>query len=86
MGADGQWLLSVYRIGPSEWRYAPTLPLPFVGDGRWQVRRIDPIMAGARADQWRDGWQSDGAWLRLSGLPLPPMQAESAAIFLIEAL
>lgn len=83
-GGGDQWLLAVYRLAPSELRYAPTLPLSFVEDGRWNVRRIDPVETPDRDARWRSGWRVDGAWLRHVGLPMPPMKAEVAAIFLLE--
>lgn len=83
-GAGDQWLLAVYRIAPSELRYAPTLPLPFVGNGQWSIRRINPASADSTPSTWREGWVAEGAWLRHVGLPLPPMKAEAAATFLLE--
>ena len=92
-GMSGQWLLSIYRTGPSEMRYAPTLPLPFLsGEGDWRIKRIDPLTALDKADHnparkdaaWRAGMTADASWLRNMGLQLPPMLAEEAAIFLLE--
>ena len=83
-GSEGQWLLCVYRLGPSELRYAPALPLPFLEDGQWQIRRIDPVDQPDRDARWRQGWTAGAAWLRDVGLPLPPMKAESAALFQID--
>ena len=92
-GMSGQWLLSIYRTGPSEMRYAPTLPLPFLsGEGDWRIKRIDPLAAREKAGHnparkdaaWRAGMTADASWLRNMGLQLPPMLAEEAAIFLLE--
>lgn len=92
-GVGGQWLLSVYRTGPSAMRTAPALLLPFLkGEGLWRIQRIDPLTAQGVGDHhpqrkdaaWRAGFTADASWLRHAGLPLPPMLAEEAAIFLLE--
>ncbi|MFM6854217.1 MAG: alpha-galactosidase, partial [Sphingopyxis sp.] len=92
-GDGREYLLSVYRTEPSGWRYAPSIPLPFLGDaggidgGDVVVQRIDPPGAAVRgAEPWRNPMVFGAQWLRQSGLPMPPMKAEEAAIFHLRRL
>lgn len=93
-GSPAEFLLFVFRIDPTTERYAPAIRLPMADGGRrYHV---------AVAEGWqRRGWMSgggffvdlagagaciSGAWLKEAGLALPPMLAESAAVFRIKAL
>jgi alpha-galactosidase len=73
--AADEWLLFVYRRVPTMQRFMSPLCLPFVAaDAHYAVSRIGPEnSAGPVA--------FDGSWLQQAGLPVPPMQAERAAIF-----
>ena len=59
----------------------------------YRVRRIDPPSPGSRASATTanfsalegDGLVVDGAWLRAAGLAMPPMKAETCAIFTLTA-
>lgn len=94
-GEAGDLLVFLYRIEPTTLRRPPTLRLPMV-DGRraYQVRRIDSLEQGRREapsapllDALRgEGVEIQGAWLAQVGLPLPPMQAETCAVFQVRAL
>ncbi len=88
-------LLFLYRIEPSTLRRPPTLRLPMLDRGRvYRVLRVDPpdphghpMLSAPALDAMRaDGLEVHGAWLAEVGLPIPPMQAETSAVFSVTAL
>lgn len=92
-GASSEILLFVYRIEPASERYAPILPLPMLDRARaYRVRfEIGPRLS-LHSGQTKifeslgaEGLTVDGAWLISSGLPLPPMPAESVVVFRVTA-
>lgn len=93
-GTSSDILLFVYRIEPAIERYAPLLRLPMLEKSRpYRVM----LAAGWRRRGWMKGGQyfdaiaesgvvEDGAWLAASGLPAPPMLADSVAVYRLTAL
>ncbi len=92
-GSPADILLFVFRVDPQAERYAPQLLLPMLDPSRVYRVRI--------AEGWRrrgfmtggalfeaiagEGATLSGAWLARAGLPLPPMLAESVAVFRVSA-
>ncbi len=81
-------LLFVYRMKPSDHRYAPAVRLPMIDAlARYRILRVLP--EGRHDDHWfrppaplfdaidADGVTFDGAWLANAGLPTPRSAAES---------
>lgn len=92
-GHATDFLLFVFRIDPAADRYAPSIRLPMADPARryhvsveqgWQRRGW---MTGGDffADLAGAGVEIAGAWLKEAGLSLPPMLAESAAVFRVAA-
>lgn len=93
-GRADSFLLFAMRAAPPLDRRPQPLPLPFLADaGRCSVRLLrlaasDHGHAAATTELARamaqDSVAMSGAWLAANGLPLPPMKAESVAIFHVE--
>ena len=84
-------LLFVYRVKPSDHRYAPAVRLPMLDRAqRYRARRVVP--EGRHDDHWfrpnaplfdaidGEGATFDGAWLAHAGLPTPRSAAETCWI------
>ena len=94
-GGGGEWLLNITRTAPARDRRPQPLALPFLaGAGPVHAR----LLARAGATPHRgfgepeylarlsaDGVRFPADWLAHAGLPLPPLLAESAAIFHLRA-
>jgi alpha-galactosidase len=86
-GQGDEFLLFAIRTAPAQDRRPQPLRLPFLADSaacRFQLLRI----AGGprRLDHhwpplWRGRADFSGSWLAHAGLPMPPLAAESVAIF-----
>lgn len=76
-GGDDDWLLIVYRTDMMLQRHAAPLPLPFIGDGDWQVAEVRP-------GETRAATRFSGDWLRSAGLPLPPGQPDTATAWRLQ--
>jgi alpha-galactosidase len=93
-GDAGQWLVFVTRRDPPRFRSTPPLRLPLPEE--WSVMDCELLHTtrGGRALSWprqvramHHGPQRiDSGWVRAHGLPLPPMQAESVAIYSLTAI
>ena len=92
-GQADRFLLFAYQLGPPLRRRPQPLVLPFVDDA---PRAVSLLRATALGGPYRLApaplfaamaaapVHIAGSWLRAAGLPMPPMRAQSAAIFLIE--
>jgi alpha-galactosidase len=75
-GTSQALILFVYRTAPPHWRHNPALKLPMLQRGTgYTVRRIDPHGDGTAP------YKAASDWLIESGLDLPKLEAEQAAIF-----
>jgi alpha-galactosidase len=85
-GSPSDFLLFVFRLEPTAERYAPSAKAYHVSiEQGWQRRGW--MTGGAFfADIEGGGLEIAGAWLKDAGLALPPMLAESCAVFRIRAL
>jgi alpha-galactosidase len=94
-GDDAEWLLLVTRIAPPQDRRPQPLALPFlVGAGPVHVRLLaragttphrsfgEPALLATLSG---DGVTFPANWLAHAGLPLPPLLAESVAVFHLNA-
>jgi alpha-galactosidase len=93
-GTPERFLLFAYQLTPPLRRRPQPLLLPFVDDG---ARAITLLRGSGLGGAWHQplpplfaAMQTApqhfaGSWLRHAGLPLPPLRAEGAAIFLIES-
>jgi alpha-galactosidase len=93
-GTRARLLLFVYQLAPPLRRRPQPLVLPFLDDsaravtllrgtglgGAWHLP-LPPLFTAMQAAPQRFA----GSWLRHAGLPMPPLRAEGAAIFLVEA-
>lgn len=93
-GTAERFLLFAWQTSPPQRRRPQPLRLPFLDDGvrgvtllrgtglggAWHIP-LPPLFAAMQAAPQRFA----GSWLRGAGLPMPPLRAEGAAIFLIEA-
>lgn len=93
-GTAERAILSVFRLAPPLDRTPAPVRLPFLagrdrvavqllrkaGRVRGADRALPPLLERMCAEPVR----IDGDWLAGSGLPMPPLGAESAAIFLLE--
>jgi alpha-galactosidase len=70
-GSAEECLLLVYRSEVMEQRHAAPLRLPFLGEGDYRVAEVRP---GERRAETR----YSGAWLAMSGLPIPPGLPDTA--------
>ncbi len=94
-GSDGQFLLFVIRSAPARHRRPQPLPLPFAArHDAWTVRLLKlaetsgphcPPQPDLVGHYMNEGVHLSGSWLAANGLPLPAQQAESVAIFHLEA-
>jgi alpha-galactosidase len=74
-GSADEWLLIVYHMQPSTFRHMPPVRLPFVvRDVHYRIAQIWPDAPDEVATY-------DGRWLAQAGMPIPPMNAESAVIY-----
>ncbi len=87
-GRDDEFLLFALRSAPAQDRRPQPLRLPFLAEaGACQVELLriaggEGGHAAHRPALWDGGAQTfSGSWLAHAGLPLPPLKAESAAIF-----
>ena len=90
-GCEDEWVLFVVRVDPALDRRPQPLPLPFLaGSGRAGVQLLrvagpdamHPAPGAPLFEQMSTAPVSfDRSWLAHAGLPLPPMKAESVAIF-----
>ena len=92
-GTPERMLLFCIRTAPPQDRRPRPLPLPFAAERPdWQVSLLartdvaDRLSATKLFERMRRQSQAfSGSWLANAGLPLPPQQAESVAIFLLES-
>jgi len=87
-GRDDEFLLFALRSAPAQDRRPQPLRLPFLADAgacTIELLRIAGGEGGHAAHRpvlWDGGAQAfSGSWLAHAGLPLPPLKAESVAIF-----
>jgi alpha-galactosidase len=91
-GQSDNLIVFVTRTAPTAARHSPSLILPMLDrKTQYGIRRLDPVcdaVANAGVDSTlhkglRQGQtvEAHGAWLALSGLPLPRMAGESVHIF-----
>jgi alpha-galactosidase len=74
-GGVDEWMLIVYRKQPATFRHMPPVRLPFVvRDAQYKIARVD-------LDAPDDSAVYGGSWLAQAGMPIPPMNAESAVIY-----
>jgi alpha-galactosidase len=92
-GTAERFLLFAYQTQPPLRRRPQPVTLPFIADGPHRVRLLRSSgMGGAYrqpapplfATMSATGQAFDGSWMRAAGLPMPPLRAEGAVIFLIE--
>jgi alpha-galactosidase len=86
-GRPDEFLLFAVRTAPALDRRPQPLALPFLADaGRCTVDLLR-VAGGPRQhgvplpELWRAAQDFTGSWLANAGLPMPPLGAESAAIF-----
>ena len=92
-GTPERLLLFAHQCTPPQRRRPQPLPLHFLDDAPRRVTllrgsglsgpyrmALPPLFAAMQAD----GAMFAGSWLRAAGLPLPPLTAEGAAVFLLE--
>jgi alpha-galactosidase len=90
-GRADEFLLFAVRTAPALDRRPQPLRLPFLAEARRcsvQLLRIAGGEAGHAAHRlplWDDAHAFTGSWLGHAGLPLPPLKAESVAIFHVRA-
>ena len=94
-GGGGEFLLFVIRSSPARHRRPQPLPLPFAAVcDTWNVRLLKlaetsgphcPAQPDLVDQYLNEGVVLTGSWLAANGLPLPVQQAESVAIFHLEA-
>lgn len=88
-GAPGDLLLFVIRSTPAQDAQPPSIPLPMLRSiGAQRVRLLDLAAPAALLPEAFVAMQGAGIvllgdWLAEAGLPLPPMRAESVALFAI---
>ena len=86
-GHEGELLLFAIRAAPPQDRRPQPLRLPFLaGAGAVEARLLrvaggESGHAAHRPKLWDQPQRMTGSWLAHAGLPLPPLKAESAAIF-----
>jgi alpha-galactosidase len=92
-GTADHFLLFAYQLTPPQRRRPLPLGLPFIDDDARAVTLLRGVgMGGAYrhpapplfAAMQVGAQRFAGSWLRESGLPMPPLRAEGAAIFSIE--
>ncbi len=92
-GRADRMLLFAWQTAPPLRRRPQPLPLPVIGDGPHRVSLLfssglgGPYRIAAPAlfaAMQAEPVTLDGSWLRHAGLPMPPLRAEGAAVFLIE--
>lgn len=92
-GSQADLLLFIFRVEPAAERFAPVIPLAMLDPARaYHVRfLIAPrlTLSAGQAALFQaiggDGVTFDGAWLAASGLPIPPMPAESVVVYRLTA-
>lgn len=90
-GRAGEFLLFAIRSVPALDRRPPPLRLPFLADAGPCTVELLRIASGAaghaahRPPLWEAPQTFAGSWLAHAGLPLPPLKAESVAIFHVRA-
>ncbi|MFN3958889.1 MAG: alpha-galactosidase [Parvularculaceae bacterium] len=92
-GAPEDFILFVLRVDPTRERFAPTIRLAMADPVRRYRVRIEQgwqrrgwVMGGDFFNRLSDdGAEISGAWLNRSGLPMPPMLADSAVVFRLTA-
>ena len=90
-GTESEFLLFVIRTAPAPDRRPQPLPLPFLADAPACNLRLLRVAGGegghaAHSAPFFEALKQGpvrlpGAWLAHAGLPLPPLKAESVAIF-----
>ncbi len=78
-GHEDEFLLIVYRTEMMLHRHAAPLPLPFIGDGQWQVAEVRP---GATSP----AITCSGHWLHSAGLTIPPGLPDTATAWCLSRL
>lgn len=93
-GRADEFLLFAIRVDPARDRRPQPLPLPQLGSAAAQVRLLrlatgqdgHPAATAPLFDRMADeGVTFPSGWLAAHGLPIPPMKAETVAIFHIRA-
>lgn len=90
-GRDDEFLLFALRSAPAQDRRPQPLRLPFLADAgacSIELLRIAGGEGGHAAHRpalWDGAQTFSGSWLAHAGLPLPPLKAESVAIFHVKA-
>ncbi|MFM5906211.1 MAG: alpha-galactosidase, partial [Novosphingobium sp.] len=86
-GSDDEFLLFAIRTTPALDRRPQPLKLPFlVAQGRCDITLLR-VASGRQQhaiplpQMWQAGASFSGSWLAHAGLPMPPLGAETAAIF-----
>jgi alpha-galactosidase len=90
-GQAGEFLLFAIRAAPPLDRRPQPLRLPFLAEagtctvGLLRIAGGDSGHAAPLPEMWEAAQSFSGSWLAHAGLPLPPLKAESAAIFHVRA-
>ena len=72
-GSVAELILFALRVTPVTQRYPSAVPLAMLDVGAdYRIERID---------RDEDAWSAAGAWLRASGLTMPPLSGEDCAIY-----
>lgn len=92
-GHPDRFLLFAHQLTPPQRRRPQPIALPFLDDAPRAVTLLRTVGMGGPyrmpapplfAAMQETPQRFSGSWLRAAGLPMPPLRAEGAAIFLVE--